>query len=104
MLSEGVQVFQRILENKFILSKIRTNVLIWSICNEKLLNEIQILINRAIKAIYRLDWYTSSKDLLIISDSFSLKELISIERCKFIYKLQNDEIKHNIVLKKSKQI
>lgn len=40
--------------------------------------------NRAIKALYRLYWYIPSTDLLNISDAFSIKELICIEKCRFI--------------------
>lgn len=87
--------------NAHILSKIRSNILIWSICKENYLNEIQVMMNRALKSLFRLDWYTPSNDLLKITDTFSLKEIIFIERCKFMYKIDNNIIKHNINLEKN---
>ena len=57
--------------------------------------------NRAPKSQFRLDWYTPSNDLLNITATFSLKEIIFIERCKFMYKIDNNIIKHNINLEKN---
>lgn len=84
--------------NAHILSKIRPNLLIWSICNESVLNQVQVLMNRSLKALHRLSWQTPSSYLLKVSESFSLKELIRLERCKFVYKAKNKQLKCNIQL------
>lgn len=39
----------KIVYNAHVLSKIRSSILIWSICCENYLNEIQVLMNRALK-------------------------------------------------------
>lgn len=84
--------------NAHIISRIRSSLTIWSLCNKENLDKIQKLMNRALKALYNLDWYTTLDDLLEITDSFSLEELIKIERCKFIFRVQHDNIKNNITL------
>lgn len=50
--------------NAHVLSKIRPNLLIWSQCSETLCREIQIVMNKVLKILYNLDWYTTGKDLL----------------------------------------
>lgn len=90
--------------NVHILSRIRSSLLIWSLTTEENLNKIQVLMNRSLKALYRLDWYTSLDELLLISNSFSLRELVQIERCKFIYKIRNNLIKTSFNLLRGQDI
>ena len=66
--------------NGHFLSKLRPNLLIWSICNREIINKAQVLINRALKAIYRLDWFTSQNELIEITNTYSLDQLILLER------------------------
>ena len=84
--------------NAHILSKIRPNILIWSQCRESLCKEVQILMNKALKILFNLDWYTPGEILLSLTNSMSLNELIQLERCKFIYKISRNELKTNITL------
>ena len=84
--------------NGHILSKIRPNILIWGQCTETLYNEVQRLMNRALKILFKFDWLTPSASLPGLTNTFNLKEITKLERCKFIYKISKKEIKANITL------
>lgn len=84
--------------NAHILSRIRNNAIIWSTCSEEILDKIQVLMNRALKALFRLDWFTLSKLLLQITNTFSLREIVKLERCKFVFNLKNNNFKSNFNL------
>lgn len=82
--------------NAYVLSKIRPSILVWSQGCEENKRKVQVLMNRAMKALYRLDWYTSLSTLLEQFNIFSLEEIISMERCKFMYKVEKNLVKCNI--------
>lgn len=84
--------------NCHILSRIRSNLVIWSICKEECKNKIQVAMNRSLKALFGLDWYTPLVELVETLNTFTLNELIKIERCKFAFKIGNNKIKSSIKL------
>ena len=90
--------------NAHVLSNIRPNILIWSQCRESLCSEIQIVMNKVLKILFNLDWYTSGKNLLYLTNSMCLKELITLERCKYIYKISKNELKTNITITRFEEI
>lgn len=81
--------------NGYVISKIRPNILIWSQANKNALTKIQRMMNRALKILLKLDWYTPTNDLLEATGTFSLDELMKIEKCKYIYKVMNNKVKCN---------
>lgn len=89
--------------NGHILSKIRPNVLIWSQCNNDLQQQIQRLMNRVLKILFNLDYYTPSVELETLTKTTSLEQIINSERCKFVFKINKGLIKTNLVLKKNEE-
>lgn len=87
-----------------MLSKIRPNILIKSLCSSNALNSIQVMTNRVLKILYNVDWFTPSKELLITGKTFSLEELLKIERCKLIFHIANKELNSNIILTRHKEV
>lgn len=65
--------------NSHFLSKIRPNLLIWGTCNEGIMDKVQVLINRSLKALFRLDWFTSLEELISTTDTFTIRELLQID-------------------------
>ena len=90
--------------NAHILSKVRPNILIWSICNKEMSNKVQVLLNRSLKALLRLNWFTSLDELTELTNTFTLDELIMIERTKFIYKFKNNLIKTNFEILRNNNV
>lgn len=90
--------------NSHVMSQIRPNILIWSQGPEMNKQQIQVLLNRSMKALFKLDWYTHLKDILTEFNIFSLDEIIKIEQCKFIFKIENSLIKCNIELLRNENV
>lgn len=81
-----------------ILSKIRPNLIVWSTGSDGNKRQIQVLMNRAVKALYRLNWFTSLSHIIEQYGLFTIDELIRIDRSKFVYKVVKGLIKCNLEL------
>jgi len=71
---------------------------VWSQGCKYITNTISILINRAIKILYRLPYDYPTTQLYYTSNLPSVEQTIFLENCKLIYKLSNNLMKSNLKL------
>lgn len=94
----------KLIYNAYILPHIRYNISIWSSCSQSLLTKLQTLMNRALKTLFRVNWFTPRQDLIQQTDTLSLSEITFLERCKTMFKLKNKLLKNNIELINNNQV
>lgn len=87
-----------------IQSKIRYLIPVWSQGCKYITNTISILINRAIKILYRLPYDYPTTQLYYTSNLPSVEQTIFLENCKLIYKLSNNLMKSNLKLQTNASI
>lgn len=84
--------------NCVLLSKIQTNINIWSGCGVTKLEIIKTLMYRALRTLFKLNFNTNRKEVYEISKAMSLESLIEMNNCKLVFKLKNGFLKSNINL------
>lgn len=94
----------KLIYNSFILSRIVTNIIVWSICSAYLLDRVEIALCRSLKAIFRFNWFMSREDVHRESFTKSLETIKKIEKCKFAFKIKNKKMKSNIELQTGRQV
>lgn len=89
----------KLVYNSHILSRIRYNICSWSHCSNFHINQIGILMNKALKILFNYNPRTSTKYLYKTINELDINQLIYYEKCKYIYKILNTNLKSNLILK-----
>lgn len=85
--------------NGFILSKIRYNICSWSHCAKFHVEQMGIVMNKALKTLFKMHPRTCTKEVYKTTGNLDINQLIYFEKCKYIYNIINGNQKSNIILK-----
>ena len=88
--------------NSFIEPHLRYLIPCWGNTTEYLLNKLQRLQNKAVKAVNQLNFYTPSEQLYRDHHILKIKQIKTLEQTKLINSIQKALLKTNVVLKLSK--
>ena len=91
-----------LLYNSFIEPHIRYLIACYGNANLESLNKLQRLQNKAIKTIFSLNYYTPSEIIYKNYPFLQINEIKQHEQAKLIYKIKNNQIKTNVILRKNK--
>ena len=93
---------RQFLYNRFVQPHLRYLLFCWENVLKNLLEKLQRLQNKAIKAIYSLNYFTPSKKLYRIAKNTNIEHLKIIKQVKLIYVMKNKLIKTNTYLTQTK--
>lgn len=82
--------------NSFFLSHFRYLLPLWGSCGQVDFNKMQVLQNKTLKILFKLDWRTHTVELHRRLGVLNLRELLLIEQGKYIFKVTNKIQKSNI--------
>lgn len=94
----------RLIFHAHIMSHIRYNVATWSCCSNVLKNKVNLVMNKAIKIMFGLNWRTPTEELYKKTGFLKLNEVIVLEKAKTIHKIENGVTKSKNSLKKRKNV
>lgn len=90
--------------NSYILSLCLSSILSWCCSTRIQLDRIEKILCRALRTLLGLDWFTSKREIRNITKTFSVMELIQIEKSKLIYRIKNKLIKTRIQLTSNQEV
>lgn len=90
--------------NGFFLSVFRYLITIWGACSTSLFKKYQILQNKILKILFKLNCRTPTVDIYRNLKLQSLDTLFNFEQCKHIYRIQNQRQKNNTTITYCNQI
>lgn len=90
-----------LLYNSFIEPHIRYLLPCYGNASEHLINKLQRLQNKSIKAIFSINYWTASETLYIVYPFLKVKQLKMFEQAKLIFKINNKLLKTNVQLRQN---
>lgn len=87
-----------------IISHVRYNLICWSHCSNNLKNRVVRLINKAIKILFKFDYFTPTNLLYKLAEKMTLKSLIMLEKVKYVHRIIKGDYKCSIVISRRNDI
>ena len=75
--------------NAFVLSKLHYGILSWSQASDTKIKTISKLLTKAYKTLYQLPMTTPSEEVYGKAKALNVYQIIILEKCKLIYKIQS---------------
>lgn len=84
---------RRVIYESFIASQLRYMIVCWGNAPKYLMEQIQRYQNRAVKAVYALDYFTSTDSLYTNTSIFNIEKMRAYEQVKLIYNIKKNYLK-----------